>query len=253
MKKPEVNNDFYHELGDQWYEADNHPVAILRVEQQVKNPWVHRRIQQHFSRTDLSIADIGCGGGFLTNDLAQTYTEVHGLDASQSSLEIAKSKDPQAKVHYQLGDAYQLPYADQSMDVVCAMDFLEHVDDPKKVISECARILKPEGLFFYHTFNRNFISWLIVIKFMEWFVPNTPQHLHVLHLFIKPAELLRMMEGYGLINQQIRGIGPQFNRALFQSIRARRLLPGFSFHLTAHTLLGYIGVAGKGTQADSQN
>ena len=248
MKKPEVNNEYYHDLGDQWYEADDDPVAILRVEQQVKNPWIHDRIQQHFSRTDVSIADIGCGAGFLTNHLGQTYADVHGLDASQSSLEVARARDASGKVHYQLGDAYALPYGDQSMDVVCAMDFLEHVADPGKVISECARILKPGGLFFYHTFNRNIFSWLIVIKCMEWFVPNTPRHLHVLHLFIKPAELVRIMKNHGLINQQIRGIGPKFNVGLVQSIMARRVMPGFCFHLTNHTLLGYIGVSGKNNE-----
>ncbi len=245
MKKPAVNNDYYHALGNRWYDADNDPVAILRVEQQVKNPWVHRQIQEHFGRTDLSIADIGCGAGFLTNDLGKTYTCVHGLDASASSLEIAAARDAAGNVRYQCGNAYELPYADQSMDVVCAMDFLEHVDDPGKVIAECARILKPGGLFFYHTFNRNPLTWLIVIKFMEWFVPNTPKHLHVLHLFIKPAELVGMMDRHGLENRLTTGIGPKFNGALVRSVFARRVLPGFTFHLTRHTLLGYIGVARK--------
>jgi 2-polyprenyl-6-hydroxyphenyl methylase/3-demethylubiquinone-9 3-methyltransferase len=251
MKKPMVNNEYYHDLGEQWYEADNDPVAILRVEQQIKNPWIHGRIQDCFNRTDLSIADIGCGAGFLTNELGQTYSDVHGLDASQSSLDVAQSRDLTGTVRYQLGDAYRLPYEDQSMDVVCAMDFLEHVDDPDKVVSECARVLKPGGLFFYHTFNRNLLAWLIVIKFMEWFVPNTPKHLHVLHLFIKPAELIRMMKKHDLINREVRGIGPQFNYALIRSISARRVLPGFRFHLTAHTLLGYIGFARKTVMGDA--
>lgn len=245
MKKPNVNNDYYHDLGDQWYEADDDPVAILRVEQRVKNPWVHSRIQQQFSRTDLSIADIGCGAGFLTNDLGKIYTHVHGLDASETSLRVAESRDTTGRVQYQLGDAYALPYEDQSMDVVCAMDFLEHVDDPEKVVSECARVLKPGGLFFYHTFNRNLLSWLIVIKFMEWFVPNTPKHLHVLHLFIKPIELKQMMQNNDLINLEIRGIGPKFNSGLVRSIFSRRVLPGFGFHLTSHTTLGYIGFSKK--------
>ena len=249
MKKPAVNNDYYHDLGDQWYEADDDPVAILRIEQQIKNPWVRGCIDDHFGRTDLSIADIGCGAGFLSNDLGKMYADVHGLDASESSLDVAASRDSSGKVQYQLGNAYELPYADHSMDVVCAMDFLEHVDDPEKVIDECARILKPDGLFFYHTFNRNLLAWLVVIKFMEWFVPNTPKHLHVLHLFIKPSELLQMMADRGLTNQQIRGIGPKFNGAMLRSIKARRLLPGFTFHLTPHTLLGYIGVSKKDVAA----
>jgi len=245
MKKPRVNNEYYDDLGDQWYEADDDPVAILRAEQRIKNPWIRNRIEEHFQCTDLSIADIGCGAGFLTNDLVKTYTSVHGLDASESSLQTARSRDPAGTVQYQLGNAYELPYEERSMDVVCAMDFLEHVEEPARVISECVRILKPGGLFFYHTFNRNPLSWLIIIKFMEWFVPNTPKHLHVLHLFIKPRELLEMMQGRGLVNLEIHGIGPRFNGALFRSMIARRVLPDFTFHLSSHTMLGYIGVSEK--------
>jgi 2-polyprenyl-6-hydroxyphenyl methylase/3-demethylubiquinone-9 3-methyltransferase len=245
MNKPQVNNDYYNHLGDQWYEADNDPIAILRVEQQVKNPWVDQVIQKHFDSNDLSIADIGCGAGFLTNYLSQKYSNVHGLDASESSLEVANKRDISKKVNYQLGDAYKLPYADNSMEVVCAMDFLEHVDDPEKVVAECARILKPGGLFFYHTFNRNFLSWLIVIKFMEWFMPNTPKNLHVLHLFIKPKELQQMMLKHGLIGQVEKGIGPKFNWGFIKSIVCRRVLPSFRFEITGNTLLGYIGYSKK--------
>jgi 2-polyprenyl-6-hydroxyphenyl methylase / 3-demethylubiquinone-9 3-methyltransferase len=45
------------------------------------------------------------------------------------------------------------------------------------------RVLAPSGLFFFHTFNRNWIANLIVIKGVELFVKNTPEDLHVLRLF----------------------------------------------------------------------
>lgn len=243
--KPKVNNDYYNHLGNDWYEADNDPIAVLRVEQQAKNPWVYQVIKKHFDTNDLKIADIGCGAGFLTNFLAQNFSELHGLDASDSTLEVARQKDITGKVNYVSGDAYHLPYADQSMDVVCAMDFLEHVEDPQRVITECARILKPGGLFLYHTFNRNFLSWLIVIKFMEWFVPNTPKNLHVLHLFIKPKELIQMCLHASLKNHDICGIGPRFNLGFIKSVMARRVLPSFSFRIGGPKLLGYIGYAQK--------
>lgn len=245
LVKPKVNNDYYNHLGSNWYEADNDPIAVLRAEQRAKNPWVDEKIRNHFQTNDLKIADIGCGAGFLTNYLASRYGEVHGLDASESSLEVARSKDTTQKVHYVTGDAYQLPFEDSSMDVVCAMDFLEHVERPEDVVKECARILKPGGIFFFHTFNRNFLSWLIVIKFMEWFVPNTPKHLHVLHLFIKPQELKQMMLISKLECLELIGLGPKFNFAFLKSIFARKVLPGFSFKIGGPTLLGYIGYAKK--------
>lgn len=243
--KPKVNNDYYNHLGDDWYEADNDPIAVLRVEQEAKNPWVESIINENFPNKDIRIADIGCGAGFLTNYLSMKYDFVFGLDASESTLVVAKSKDTTNKVEYILGDAYKLPYETGSMDVVCSMDFLEHVERPEDVVAECSRILKPGGLFFFHTFNRNFLSWLIVIKFMEWFVPNTPKNLHVLHLFIKPSELKAMMLINKLSCQKVVGIGPRFDLGFLKSILARRIKPGFGFKVGGPTLLGYMGFSKK--------
>lgn len=243
--KQKVNNKYYDGLGDHWYTANDDPIAILRAESIVKNPWVGNTIYDNFETENLKIADIGCGAGFLTNYLAKRYKHVHGLDASKSSLDVARKMDKSGSVKYMFGDAYSLPYEEKSMDVVCAMDFLEHVEKPEAVVKECGRVLKPGGLFFYHTFNRNILSWLIVIKFMEWFVPNTPKNLHVLHLFIKPKELYRMFESHDLTNVSTHGIAPRFDLKFFQSILHREVLDGFRFQIGGPTLLGYIGFARK--------
>lgn len=243
MTKPKVNNDYYNHLGNLWYEADNDPIAILRAEQKTKNPWVDKCIQDHFDSYDLKIADIGCGAGFLSNYLGSKYESVSGIDASQSSLEVARANDISKNVNYIYANANKLPFEDNSLDVVCAMDFLEHVENPKAIVRECARVLKENGLFFYHTFNRNFLSWLIVIKFMEWFVPNTPKNLHVLHLFIKPKELEAMMNSCELNNIQTLGLAPKLNLAFIKSLFKRRVLDGFEFQITKSKTLGYIGVA----------
>ena len=243
--KPEVNNKYYDYLGDDWYQADNDPIAVLRVESRAKNPWVDKIIKSHFNCTEIEIADIGCGAGFLSNYLAERYSKVNGLDASKTTLEVAKRRDISKSVNYQLGDAYKLPYHDESQDVVCAMDFLEHVERPADVVKECSRVLKKGGIFFYHTFNRNFLSWLIVIKFMEWFMPNTPKNLHVLHLFIKPKELEQMMKINRLMNQTTVGIAPKFNLGFLLSILARKIRPDFEFKIGGPSLLGYMGYSIK--------
>src|SRR6201999_1216443 len=111
---------------------------------------------------------------------------VTGLDASPESLVVAARHDETGSVRYERGDALALPYADASFDAVCAMDFLEHVEEPARVVAECSRVLRPGGLFFFHTFNRSFLAWLVVIKGVEWFVRNTPRDMHVLRLFIPP-------------------------------------------------------------------
>ncbi|QDE65942.1 hypothetical protein BHS09_02385 [Myxococcus xanthus] len=97
--------------------------------------------------------------------------------------------DGTGSVDYRVADAYVLPFDDGCFDVVTCMDFLEHVEEPARVVAEAARVLAPGGLFFFHTFNRNWLAGLIIIQAVEWFVPNKPDHLHVLRLFITPEEL----------------------------------------------------------------
>lgn len=244
--KTAVNNDFYDQLQADWYDANDHPIAILRAEQKVKNPWVKNLIASHYSgQTDLSIVDIGCGAGFLTNDLAKYYDKVIGVDLSQTSLEIAKRYDTTQKVQYMQANAYKLPLESESVDVVCLMDFLEHVDHPENVIKEASRILKTNGQMFFHTFNRNFISWLVVIKFMEWFVPNTPSNMHVLDLFIKPKELERMLMKFKLTPSFWTGIRPQLDIFFLKSLLSRRILNDFSFCTSKYLTMGYMGQAIK--------
>jgi len=157
-----INNSFYDTLGEDWNEAYAHPVALLRAENRLRNPWIASQLLPASK-----VLDMGCGAGFLTNYLARLGHEVSGVDLSEQSLKVAQEKDFTRLVKYQVGDVAKLAFPDESFDVVTAMDLLEHVESPFKVISEASRLLKPGGLFFFHTFNRNFWSWLIVIKGVE--------------------------------------------------------------------------------------
>jgi 2-polyprenyl-6-hydroxyphenyl methylase/3-demethylubiquinone-9 3-methyltransferase len=240
-----VNNDVYETLGERWYSAEDDPIALLRAESRLRNPWIASEIARALGARAGDVLDIGCGGGFLSNYLGSLGHRVTGLDASEGALAIARRYDQTGLVRYQQADALKLPFDDASFDAVCAMDFLEHVEDPGQVIAEAARVLKPSGLFFFHTFNRTVLSWLIVIKGVEWFVRNTPRNLHVSRLFLKPAEVRSACEKHGLVAIEMQGMRPMLGIPFWRMLFTRRVPADFSFTFTRSTGLGFSGMARK--------
>ena len=240
-----VNNRIYSELGARWYEAEDDPVALLRAESRLRNPWLAKRIEGSFAARPCRVLDIGCGAGFLGNYLAELGHRVTGIDEANDALAVARQHDASGRANYQQGDALHLPFESGSFDVVCALDFLEHVENPDRAIEEAARVLAPGGSFFFHTFNRNFWSWLVIIKGVEWFVRNTPRDLHVLRLFLKPAEVSAACLRHGLDTPFFHGVRPKLGVAFWKMLFTRRVSNDFAFTFTPSTLLGYTGVAHK--------
>lgn len=248
-KQIAVNNDLYDSLGERWYEAYDDPVALLRAESQLHGPWIIDRITREklvIEGKTAKVLDVGCGGGFKANYLAQKGFAVTGIDLSAESLAVAKKHDKTGTVKYIEANAAKLPFEDASFDVVIAMDFLEHVEDPGMIIHEMARVLKPGGVFFFHTFNRNWIAGFVVIKLVEWIVKNTPPHMHVLRLFIKPQELKADCVAAGLSVKEMLGVQPNIFswsvvKALFTGVVPRN----FSFKFVSSTLTAYSGYAVK--------
>lgn len=241
-----INNDFYDTLKEDWYTATDHPIALLRRENAARIPWISEEIKREGKNSDSHVLDIGCGGGFLTNELGLQGYSVTGIDLSESSLAIARKYDVTKKVNYLKADAYSLPFPDQSFDVVCAMDILEHVDNPQQLIKEASRVLRPGGLFFFHTFNRNLLSYILIIKGVDWFVSNAPKNMHVYPLFIKPKELRGMLEAQGLQTKKMLGFVPDFfTMAFWKLLMTRRVPKDFKFRFCKNLFTGYCGVAFK--------
>lgn len=238
-----IDNAIYGQLGERWYRADDDPIALLRAESRFRNPWIMQHLERAGAR---DVLDIGCGGGFLSNPLARAGYRVTGLDQSPEALEIAAKYDTAGTVDYVVGDAYRLPFPDGSFDAVAAMDFLEHVEEPARVIAEASRVLRPGGLFFFYTFNRNPLSHLIIIKAVEFRVRNTPPDLHVIELFIKPDEMRRYLSDAGLEAGPLRGVRPRFfNLAFWWLVLTGKVRDDFAFTFTPGLALSYMGHAVK--------
>ncbi|MEO5974858.1 MAG: methyltransferase domain-containing protein [Ilumatobacteraceae bacterium] len=97
---------------------------------------------------DSKILDVGCGPGSLTNDFGSKCPQgsVVGVDISEKVVEIAMASEHPANVSFEIVDAYNLPFANNSFDVVHAHQVLQHVSDPVALLTEMSRVVRPTGV-----------------------------------------------------------------------------------------------------------
>jgi 2-polyprenyl-6-hydroxyphenyl methylase/3-demethylubiquinone-9 3-methyltransferase len=239
---PLVNNEFYDELGERWHQGDVHAIALLRAETPTRLAYIRETLAREGVKPGARILDVGCGGGLIANPLAADGCRVVGVDRSASSLDAARTHVPAgADARYAVADALKLPEPDASFDAVLMMDLLEHLDEPARAVVEAARVLKPGGLLFFHTFNRTPESWLLAVKGIGFVTREGPANVHSYSMFVTPAELEAAGRACGLAPRDLRGIRPVLGRTFLLSLLRRRVHPDFSFTLTRSTRVGYVG------------
>lgn len=205
------------------------------------------RYQPHWQ--DLKVLDVGCGGGYSCEFMAALGAVVSGIDQSQNC--IAKATEHAANkgfaINYRQGWAENLPYPDNSFDVVICVDVLEHVTALKPTIAEIYRVLKPGGFFGFDTINRTFKSKLIMIWLLENILQEIPQGIHDWQKFIKPEELTNLLEQTGFYQVEMSGFN-LFGTTLLEQLKAYwryQKTKDFSIKIDSDTSVMYIGKAQK--------
>ncbi len=156
------------------------------------NPLRLNYIDRRAALSGKQVVDIGCGGGILSESMAQRGAKVLGIDMGEAPLAVARlhRHESAVSVDYRQVTAEQLA-AEQpaTYDVVTCMEMLEHVPDPASVIRACATLVKPGGHVFFSTLNRNPKSFLFAIIGAEYVLNMLPKGTHEYRKFIKPSEL----------------------------------------------------------------
>jgi len=173
------------------------------------NPLRANFIDRHSPVAEKKVIDIGCGGGILSEALAQRGATVTGIDMGEAPLAVAQlhSMEGNLEIEYLHATAEQMAQQRPAQyDIVTCLEMLEHVPNPASVIKACAALCKPGGHLYFATINRNPKSYLFAILGAEHILRMLPKGTHDYEKLIKPSELYAWLRQANLQLQNSTGM-----------------------------------------------
>ena len=225
-----------------WWRERDGPFGPLHSMNPVRCSFIKDECAEHFSKTrrrtpttvvdnrplsGLRILDVGCGGGLLSESLSRLGADVVGLDAGKANVEAAKRRQKESqldddgdddddddnsggnngKVKYICDTAEDLGEKEpNSFDVVCALEVIEHVTDPRVFANALRKLVKDDGLVFVSTISKSMRGVLGAIVFAERVAKMVPAGTHDANKFLHPSELAIVLERAGLRTNTMAGM-----------------------------------------------
>ena len=186
----------FSELAHKWWDKTSEFKPLHDI-----NPLRLNYIDKAVSLKGKTVLDVGCGGGILSESMAERGAIVTGIDLGEKALKVAAlhSLESGVAVNYQLVSVEELAEKQPaSFDIVTCLEMLEHVPNPASVVAACAKLVKTGGHVFFSTINRNPKAYLFAVIGAEYVLNMLPRGTHDYAKFIKPSELASFVRPAGL-------------------------------------------------------
>lgn len=186
----------FEELAHRWWDRDSEFKPLHDL-----NPLRANYIDQHSPVAGKRLLDVGCGGGILSEAMAQRGATVTGIDMGEAPLGVAQLHQLESGLDIEYRQITAEALAEErpgQYDIVTCMEMLEHVPDPGSVIAACAKLVRPGGHVFFSTINRNPKAFLFAIIGAEYLLRLLPRGTHQFDRFLKPSEIAAAARRHGL-------------------------------------------------------
>lgn len=185
-------------LANEWWDV-NGPMRPLHQLNPLRVGYIRDHLCARFGRDPLqirpldglSLLDVGCGGGLLSEPMARLGARTTAIDAGADILGAAAAHGEQAglKIDYHIATAEEWAAAGHRYDAIVAMEVIEHVADLGSFITALGDMLKPGGAMALATLNRTARSYALAIVGAERIFRWLPVGTHQWDKFVKPGEL----------------------------------------------------------------
>ena len=203
-------------MAESWWDADG-PFRALHQLNPVRIGYIRDRACTHFGRDagarapldGLRVADIGCGGGLLSEPLARLGARVVAADAAEENVAVAAAHAERhgLDIDYRHASAEDLAAAGERFDLVLAMEVIEHTPDPAAFVAAAGELAETGGAVALATLNRTLKSFAHAILGAEFVLGWLPRGSHHWGSFVRPGEMARYVRAAGLRLDDLQGVG----------------------------------------------
>tara|TARA_A100001011_G_scaffold393577_1_gene483755 strand:+ start:2706 stop:3431 length:726 start_codon:yes stop_codon:yes gene_type:complete len=212
VNKEEIQK--FSRMADEWWDENGkfkplHRFNPTRIQYIIDNCSNHFNFKKDKKTplSGLSILDIGCGGGLISEPMCRLGGNITGIDASEKNIKIAHlhAKQNGLNIKYENKSPEQMN-VNYKFDIILNLEVVEHVEDLSLYLKSCSNLLNKNGLMFTATINRSLMSYVKAIVGAEYILRWLPIGTHDWNKFLKPEELENKLSEFDLFTKNIAGL-----------------------------------------------
>lgn len=202
-------------MADEWWDPTGKFKPLHRFNP-IRLGYIRDRLCAHYGRDarsltpldGLTLLDVGCGGGLISEPMARMGAKVTGIDASDQNIGTARAHAARSgmEVDYRCTTAEDLVAAGETFDIVLSLEVVEHVADVDLFLDSCAALVRDGGAMTLATLNRTPKAFIFGIVGAEYVMRWLPRGTHDWKKFVRPSELARGLRRNGIDVADISGL-----------------------------------------------
>ena len=210
-----MKQSIFDKISSKWWDKEG-PMKMLHTMHETRMLFIKERILNKYQELDnlknifknKKILDLGCGGGILSESLAEEGAELIAIDQSKKLINEAKkrAKLKNFKINYQCKSIKNLKEKKMKFDIIICLEVIEHVEDYKSFLKFTFECLKKNGIIIFSTINRNCLSYISTIFLAEKVLKLVPNKTHDWNMYIKPEEILKLSNQKNFKLDKIKGL-----------------------------------------------